>query len=112
LNLSHDECMRTPSFIAILDFSTAAADRPMAIAQLEREQSIVSAMPGCVSFRAFCSREDDTGITLLHEWIDQVSFAEYLASDAFARSGDFLRPMMTGTPTSRRFRVELVETVA
>jgi quinol monooxygenase YgiN len=104
--------MTTPSFIAILDFSTAAADRPMALAQLEREQPSVTAMPGCLAFRVFCSREDDTGITVLHEWIDQASFAEYLASEAFNRSGAFLRPMMTGTPSSRRFRVELVETVA
>jgi quinol monooxygenase YgiN len=104
--------MTTPSFIAILDFSTASADRPMAIAQLEREQPTVSAMPGCVAFRVFSGREDDTGITVVHEWIDQASFAEYLASEAFARSGAVLRPMMTGAPTSRRFRVELVETVA
>jgi quinol monooxygenase YgiN len=104
--------MTTPSFIAILDFSTAAADRPMALAQLEREQPTVSAMPGCVAFRVFGGRENDTGITVLHEWIDQASFVEYLASEAFARSGEILRPIMTGTPTSRRFRVELVETVA
>ncbi|MDQ1384096.1 MAG: hypothetical protein QOG65_1475 [Actinomycetota bacterium] len=104
--------MTTPSFIAILDFSTAAADRPTAIAQLEREQPTISVMPGCVAFRVFCDRENDTGITVLHEWIDQASFADYLASDAFARSGEFLRPRMTETPSSRRFRVELVETVA
>ena len=105
--------MTTPSFIAILDFSTAAADRPAAIAQLEREQPIVSAMPGCVGVPGLLpADEDDTGITVLHEWVDQASFDGYLASDAFARSGEILRPMMTGTPSSRRFRVELVETVA
>jgi len=104
--------MTTPSFIAILDFSTTAADRPAAIAQLEREQHAVSAMPGCVAFRVFSSRQSDTGITLLHEWIDQESFDAYLASDSFARSGEVLRPMMTGAPSSRRFRVKLVETVA
>ncbi len=69
-------------------------------------------MPGCVAFRVFGGRENDTDITVLHEWVDQASFAEYLASAAFARSGEFLRPMMTGAPTSRRFQVELVETVA
>jgi quinol monooxygenase YgiN len=104
--------MTTPSFIAILDFSTSAADRPAAIAQLEREQPAVSAMPGCVGFRAFASNQSDTAITVLHEWIDQASFEQYLASDAFARSGEILRPIMTGAPSSRRFRVELVETVA
>ena len=80
--------MTTPSFIAILDFSTTAADRPTAIAQLEREQPVVSAMPGCVAFRAFSSRDDDTGITVLHEWIDQASFADYLASDPHSSCAD------------------------
>ncbi len=102
----------TPSFIAILDFSTAATDRSAAIAQLEREQPAVVAMPGCVAFRVFASRQDDTGITVVHEWVDQASFDGYLASDEFARSGEILRPMMTAAPSSRRFRVELVETVA
>jgi quinol monooxygenase YgiN len=104
--------MTTPSFIAILDFSTAPADRPTAIAQLEREQPVVSAMPGCVAFRVFANRQNDTGVTVLHEWIDQASFDQYLASAAFARSGEILRPMMTESPSSRRFRVELVEMVA
>jgi quinol monooxygenase YgiN len=104
--------MTTPTFIAILDFSTAAADRPAAIAQLEREQPVVTAMPGCIAFRAFADPRNGTDVTVVHEWIDQRSFDQYLASDAFARSGDVLRPMMTGAPSSRRFRVELVEAVA
>jgi quinol monooxygenase YgiN len=103
--------MTTPTFIAILDFSTAAADRPAAIAQLEREQPVVTAMPGCLAFRVFPDGAD-TGVTVLHEWADQASFDGYLASEAFARSGAVLRPMMTGASTSRRFRVELLEAVA
>jgi quinol monooxygenase YgiN len=101
-----------PTFIAILDFSTTATDRPTAIAQLEREQPVVTAMPGCLAFRVFPDRRDGTGVTVLHEWTDRASFDGYLASEAFARSGAILRPMMTGTPTSRRFRVELLEAVA
>ncbi len=101
-----------PTFIAILDFSTTAADRPAATAQLESEQATVNAMPGCVAFRVFASRECDTEITVLHEWADQASFDRYLTSEAFTRSGERLRPMMTSSPSSRRFRVELVETVA
>jgi quinol monooxygenase YgiN len=104
--------MTTPCFIAILDFSTSASDRPTALAQLERERPAVTDMPGCLGFRFFSSRQDDTGITVLHEWTDQASFDAYLASEPFARSGQVLRPMMTGTPSSRRFRVELVESVA
>jgi quinol monooxygenase YgiN len=104
--------MTPPTFIAILDFSTTPVDRPAAIAQLEQEQPVVTAMPGCLAFRVFADRSTDEGILVLHEWTDQASFDGYLASDAFARSGAVLRPMMTGAPTSRRFRVELAETVA
>ncbi|HEY3671737.1 MAG TPA: antibiotic biosynthesis monooxygenase family protein [Acidimicrobiia bacterium] len=104
--------MTTPAFIAIVDFSTAAADRPTAVAQLEREQTVVGAMPGCVAFRVFTDRRNDTGVTVVHEWIDQASFDDYLTSDAFVRSGEILRPLMTAAPSSRRFQVELVETVA
>lgn len=103
--------MTNPTFIAILDFSTAPTDRCAAIAQLERERPVVDAIAGCVGFRVFASRRNDTDVTVLHEWADEEAFDRYLASDAFARSGAVLRPLMTGTPTSRRFRVELVATV-
>ncbi len=99
-------------FIAILDFSTAAVDRPAALIQLDNERDQVRAMPGNVAFRVFASREDDTRITVVHEWDDQASFAGYLGSDSFARSGTVLRPIMTGAPVSRRFHAELLETVA
>jgi quinol monooxygenase YgiN len=99
-------------FIAILDLSTATADRPTALAQLEAERPAVRAMPGCVNFRVFASQEGDTDITVLHEWDDEPSFRDYLESAAFSRSGLVLRPLMSGPPTSRRFHAELAETVA
>jgi quinol monooxygenase YgiN len=99
-------------FIAIVDFSTSAADRPAALAQLDAEQEQVRAMPGNLAFRVYASREDDTRITIVHEWADEASFAGYATSDSFARSGEVLRPMMTGAPLSRRFRAELLEAVA
>jgi quinol monooxygenase YgiN len=98
--------------IAILDFSTATTDRPAALAQLDRERDEVRAMPGNVAFRVYASRQDGTGITVVHEWDDEASFAGYLGSDSFARSGEVIRPMMTGAPVSRRFHAELLETVA
>ena len=99
-------------FIAILDFSTAAADRPAALAQLDRERGEVRAMPGNLAFRVYARREDDTGVTVVHEWQDEESFAGYLRSESFARSGEVLRPIIAGAPLSRRFRAELLETVA
>jgi quinol monooxygenase YgiN len=99
-------------YLAIVDVTTAAADRPAALAQLEAEAGTVRAMPGCLAFRAFPSPESDTELTILHEWLDAASFEGYTASESFAASGAVLRPLMTATPRSRRFRAELVETVA
>jgi quinol monooxygenase YgiN len=99
-------------FIAILDFSTAASDRPAALAQLDSERDQVRAMAGSLAFRVYASREDETRVTVIHEWDDEASFAGYLRSDSFARSGEVIRPIMIGTPVSRRFRAELLETVA
>jgi quinol monooxygenase YgiN len=99
-------------FIAILDFSTAATDRPAALAQLDAESDEVRSMPGNLAFRVYASREDATRIAVIHEWEDEASFTRYTESDSFARSGAVLRPIMAGTPVSRRFRAQLLETVA
>jgi quinol monooxygenase YgiN len=98
--------------IAVVDFSTSAADRPAALAQLDSEREQVRSMPGNLAFRIYACREDDTRVSVVHEWQDEASFAGYLDSQAFARSGEVLRPMMAGAPVSRRFRAELLETVA
>lgn len=99
-------------FIAIVDFDTAAADRPAALARLDRERDHVRAMPGNIAYRVYASRENETGVTIVHEWSDEEAFARYAKSDSFARFGETLRPLMTGAPVSRRFAAELLETVA
>lgn len=99
-------------FIAILDFGTSAADRKRALTQLEGERPLVRSMPGNLAFRVYASREDEHTLTVVHEWTDQASFAAYLSSEAFARSNAVLRPLVTEGPVSRRFRAELVESVA
>jgi quinol monooxygenase YgiN len=99
-------------FLAILDLQIHATDRPAAIAQLERERPSVRAMPGCVDFRVLVSPGEGTDLTVLHEWVDEHAFRTYLESDAFARSGQVLRPLLASPPLSRRFRAELVETLA
>lgn len=98
--------------IAIVDFSTAVTDRPAALAQLDGERDRVRAMPGNLAFRVYASCEDETQITIVHEWDDQTSFDGYQRSDSFARLGEVIRPITTGAPVSRRFRAELLETVA
>lgn len=97
--------------IAILDLTTTEAHRPTALAQLDAERAEVRAMPGNVAFRVYASRDDRTRVTLVHEWDDEASFAAYLGSPAFTRSGAVLRPLMTSAPVSRRFRAHLLETV-
>ena len=97
--------------IAVLDLRTDASDRPAALAQLDSEREEIRAMPGNLDFRVYADRDDPGAVTVLHEWADQPSFAAYLASDAFARSGAVLRPLVTEPPVSRRFSADLVETV-
>lgn len=98
--------------IAILDFTTDSADRPAALAQLEAEGRQVRAMQGNIAFRVYASQQDQVGVTVVHEWDNEASFAGYLGSDSFAHLGEVLRPLMTGPPVSRRFHADLLETVA
>jgi quinol monooxygenase YgiN len=102
---------RNPMLIALLDFRTTAADRATALAQLDHERDEIRAMPGNLDFRVYAARDDEGGVTVVHEWEDEPSFAAYLASPAFDRSGAVLRPLMSEPPVSRRFRADLLETV-
>ena len=100
-----------PVFIAILDLRTTPADRSTALAQLDSEREEIRAMPGNLDFRVYAARDDEEAVTVVHEWADEPSFAGYLASGAFTRSGAALRPLVTSAPVSRRFDAALVETV-
>src|SRR3954454_20308427 len=97
--------------IAVLDLRTTAADRPAALDQLDSEKEEIRAMPGNLDFRVYAARDDDEAVVVIHEWTDESSFAGYLSSDAFGRSGAVLRPLVTEPPVSRRFRAALLETV-
>ena len=98
-------------FIAILDLRTARSDRPAALAQLDNEREEIRAMPGNLDFRVYAARDDEEAVVVIHEWADESSFAGYLSSDAFTRSGAVLGPLVTAPPVSRRFRASLLETV-
>ena len=97
--------------IAVLDLHTSATDRSAALAQLDAEREEVRAMPGNLDFRIYASRDNEEDVAVIHEWADEPSFAAYLASDSFARSGAVLRPLMSASPVSRRFQASLLETV-
>jgi quinol monooxygenase YgiN len=98
-------------FIAVLDLCTTSADRADALAQLDSEREEIRAMPGNLDFRIYAARDDAGAVAVIHEWVDETSFAGYLSSEPFARSGEVLRPMLTKPPVSRRFVADLVETV-
>ncbi len=98
-------------FIAVLDLRTTPTDRPAALAQLDSERDEIRAMPGNLDFRVYAARDDDQAVAVIHEWADEPSFAAYLSSESFARSGAALRPLMSGPPISRRFSADLLETV-
>ncbi len=97
--------------IAVLDLRTTAPDRAAALAQLDAEREEIRAMPGNLDFRVFAARDNEEDVTVLHEWADEPSFADYLASESFARPGAVLRPLMSAAPVSRRFHASRLETV-
>lgn len=97
--------------IAVLDLHTNPSDRALALAQLDGERDEIRAMSGNLDFRVYAARDDQEAVTVLHEWADESSFAAYLSSEAFARSGAVIRPLLNRPPVSRRFRAALLETV-
>jgi quinol monooxygenase YgiN len=97
--------------IAVLDLRTAAIDRHAVLAQLDSERDEIRAMPGNLDFRVYAARDNDEAVAVIHEWADEPSFAAYLSSQAFARSGAVIRPLVMTPPVSRRFRATLLETV-
>lgn len=98
-------------FIAVLDLRTAPIDRPVVLAHLDNDREEIRAMPGNLEFRVYAARDDEEGVVVIHEWDDERSFADYLATDVFDRSGTVLRPLLSVPPVSRRFRATLLETV-
>src|SRR6476659_2847143 len=71
----------TPMLIAVLDLRTTAADRPVALAQLDSEREEIRAMPGNLDFRAYAARDDEEAVAVIHEWADKQSFAAYSSSE-------------------------------
>ncbi|MAM62623.1 putative quinol monooxygenase [Maritimibacter sp. UBA3975] len=98
--------------IVHVDFDVDPAERTHALAVLEMEVGEVRALPGCRHFAPYADPALPGRVSIVHEWEDEAALATYLASTAFARSGEALRPIMTGPPSSRRFRAEMIEEVA
>ena len=98
-------------YIAIVDFDINAARRGEAVDVLLDEAKAVRAMDGNQAFRVFADPEQDTRVTLVHEWASRAAMDVYLGGSGFAASGQKLRPMMIGAPLSRRFEAQIAEFV-
>src|SRR5438046_10278734 len=99
-------------FIAIVDFAVAEENRPEALATLLHEIPAIRAMKGNIAIQAYVDPVNMQALRIFHEWQDAESFEKYTMSDAFKSSGQKLRPMMVGAPSSRRLTATLMETVA
>ena len=97
--------------IAIVDFTVAPENRAAALATLLAEAPAVRSMTGNLAFQPYLDPVSAEAVRIFHEWQDAASFEAYTSSDAFKRSGQVLRPMMTGAPLSRRMSADLLETV-
>lgn len=97
--------------IAHVRFPIAPEDREVATEALLADVETVRAMPGCIAFFPIHDPSDAAVLGVVHEWETESDFAAYTASDAFKKFGAIIRPLMTGTPISRRFRSELIEVV-
>lgn len=95
--------------IAHVMFQVAATDRAAALQTLLDECDAVRRMQGCIAFIPFVDPTDDTRLGVLHEWDSAEAFAGYTTSDAFAKVGQTLRPIMTAPPVSKRFDASLIE---
>lgn len=98
--------------IAIVEFEVTKETRASAITQLLTEVPAVRAMAGNLGFGTYADPTNETSVVILHRWKTQENFQNYLASEAFARSGKILRPLMTAPPQSNRYDAKLIETVA
>ena len=98
--------------IAIVDFHVAPDARQTALAVLVHEIPTVTARADCLTFRPYCDPQSATHVGVLHEWKTETGFAGYLGSAGFKTVGETLSPMMQGPPSSRRYRAQLIETVA
>lgn len=97
--------------IAHLFFAVAPEQREKALEALLAEAPAVREMPGCSAFVPFLDPAEPGTLGVVHEWESGTDFEAYLASAHFAAMSRLLRPMMVGTPVSRRFDAVPLQTV-
>ncbi|MBW8640438.1 antibiotic biosynthesis monooxygenase [Hoeflea sp. WL0058] len=89
--------------IAIVEFEVNPSRRRALLEQIEEEARNVRGMEGNMAYQALVSAASESGIVLVQEWRDEPAFAEYRASDSFSALNQYLKPEMTGPPSSRAF---------
>lgn len=78
---------------------------PGALALLAREAAAVRRMAGCARYAVFRSHEG-ADIAIVQRWHTHDAFNAYRTSEAFARLGAGLKPMMSAPPTTTIARIE------
>ena len=97
--------------IAHVTFTVAPDNQARALDALLAEVPAVRRMKGCLAFIPFADPTVAGGLGIVHEWESDDAFAAYIGSPGFATVNQILRPLMTGTPVSRRFDVNMLDTV-
>ncbi len=97
--------------IAHVTFTVAPENQARALDALLAEVATVRRMKGCLAFIPFIDPTVAGGLGVMHEWESAEAFAAYVGSPGFAAANATLRPLMTGVPVSRRFDVNLLDTV-
>jgi quinol monooxygenase YgiN len=97
--------------IAHVTFTVAPENQNKALNALLAEVPVVRQMKGCLAFIPFVDPTVAGGLGVVHEWESDDAFAVYINSPGFKAVNDILRPLMTGAPVSRRFEVNMLDTV-
>lgn len=97
--------------IAHVTFTVAPQHQTLALNTLLAEVPVVRQMQGCLAFIPFIDPTVAGGLGIVHEWESDDAFAVYIGSPGFAAVNAVLRPIMTGAPVSRRFDVDMLDTV-
>ncbi|GAB5377249.1 MAG: hypothetical protein AcusKO_37110 [Acuticoccus sp.] len=91
--------------LVTVEATLAPGTLPDAFALLAREAAAVRRMTGCAHY-AFFRSPDGEDIAIVQRWHTRDAFEAYRTSDAFARLGAGLKPMMSAPPTTTIARFE------
>lgn len=84
----------------------APADLDRAVTLFEAHASDARAIEGCHHYVLFKNIDSD-GVAILQQWDTMVQFDAYRTSEAFAKLGAGLKPLMTAPPVTTIAEVDI-----